>query len=165
MSCVDWLFCSVLISIIMECTRVELFKKCFSPNHVLWNRSLLLGGIRSWWNSGFTFLWHLDYCEFISLFIQNETWLVHQRLQLSGNASTATITVSILFCPVPSVAQSELCFRNSFARQVGDDDGHSSCNKVKRNSITWMQPVVCESFWMRLFFYTFLKLYELNPNL
>lgn len=145
----------MLIIIIKECTRVELFKKWFSPKHVVWNRSLLMGGISSWWNSGFTFLWHLHYCEFISLFIQNETWLVHQRLQLSGNASSATITVSILFCPVPSVAQSELCFRNSFASQVGGDVGHSSCNKVKRNSITWMQQAVCESFWICLFFLLF----------
>jgi hypothetical protein len=88
----------------------------------------------------------MHYCEFILLFIQNETWLVHQRLQLSGNASAATITVSVVFCPVPSVAQSEFCFRNSFAPQDTDDVGHFSCNKVKRNSITWMQQAVCESF-------------------
>jgi hypothetical protein len=85
------------------------------------------------------------YCEFISTFIQIETWLVHQQLQLSGNARTATITVSVVFCPVPSVAQSELCFRNSIASLGADDDGHLSSNKVKRNSITWMQQLVCES--------------------
>jgi len=89
--------------------------------------------------------------------MQNETWLVHQRLQLSGNASTATITVSFVFCPVPSVAQSELCFHNSFAPQDADDVGHNGCNKVKRNSITWMQQAVCESFWMCVLLYTFLK--------
>jgi hypothetical protein len=88
---------------------------------------------------------HLHYCEFISLFIQNETWLVHQRLQLSGNASTGTLTVSVVFFPVPSVAQSELCFHNRFAPLGADEDGHLSCNKVKRNSITWMQQAVCGS--------------------
>ncbi|XP_021917858.1 uncharacterized protein PYUK71.03c-like isoform X2 [Zootermopsis nevadensis] len=70
---------------------------------------------------------------------QNETWQVHHQLQLSGNTSPAFITVSVVFHPVPSVAQSELCFHDSVAPLGADDDDLLSYNHGKRNSITWMQ--------------------------
>jgi hypothetical protein len=81
--------------------------------------------------------------EHVLLFIQNETWLVRRQLQLNGNTSPAVITVSILFCPVPSVAQSDLHFYNSFA-PLGTDDEVLGYNRGKRNSITWMQQAVCK---------------------
>jgi hypothetical protein len=84
-----------------------------------------------------------DY-ERISMFIQDETWLVRRQLQLNGNTSPAVITVSVLFCPVPSVAQSDLRFYNSFA-PLGTNDELLSYNRGKRNSITWMQQAVCKS--------------------
>jgi hypothetical protein len=82
--------------------------------------------------------------EFISIVIQNETWLVHRQLQLSGNTSPASITVSVVFRPVPSVAQSELRFHDSFAPLGTDDDELLGYNHGKRNSVTWMQQAVCE---------------------
>jgi hypothetical protein len=82
--------------------------------------------------------------EHVLMFIQNETWLVRRQLQLNGNTSPAFITVSVLFCPVPSVAQSDLHFHNSFAA-VGTDYELLGYNRGKRNSITWMQQAVCKS--------------------
>jgi hypothetical protein len=70
---------------------------------------------------------------------------VRQQLQLSGNTSPAFITVSVVFRPVPSVAQSELCFHDSFAPLSTDNDDLLSYNHGKRNSITWMQQAVGES--------------------
>ncbi|XP_069673106.1 uncharacterized protein [Periplaneta americana] len=69
---------------------------------------------------------------------QNDTWMVRRQLQLNGNTSPAVITVSIVFRPVPSVAQSELCFRDSFAPLGTDDDELVTYNRCKRNSNTWM---------------------------
>jgi hypothetical protein len=78
------------------------------------------------------------------MFMQNETWLVRRQLQLNGNTSPAVITVSVLFCPVASVAQSDLHFYSSFAPQ-GTDNELLGYNRGKRNSITWMQQAVFKS--------------------
>ncbi|KAJ9589915.1 hypothetical protein L9F63_016976, partial [Diploptera punctata] len=73
---------------------------------------------------------------------QSETCIVHRQLQLTGNTTPASINVSVVFRSVPSVAQSELYFRDNFLPLTTDDDELPSYSRTKRNSNnsnTWVQ--------------------------
>ena len=74
--------------------------------------------------------------------LQNETCIIHRKLQLNGNIAPAAIKVSIAFQPVTSVAQSELCSRENFIPLSTEEDDLPSYSHTKGNSSTWMHQAV-----------------------
>ncbi|XP_049764744.1 uncharacterized protein LOC126094274 [Schistocerca cancellata] len=66
---------------------------------------------------------------------QGDTWVVQKALPLSGNLAGGQVLVSVVFWPVPSVAQQDPL---STEIQADEDDAISD-GHGKRNSNSWMQ--------------------------